>query len=173
MLARYRETHWFLEGGAAYALATCLSHLSNDHASRSRRCTVPTPNGDTSNFWAFTTIFHLLHRNVLLILSSSRFAFCGHLSPRIAIVFSVLSTCTNFLNVTNRLLSSFPPLTHPVPPCTFHTLPQRGFYPLLLCHNCIPVHLILPPPDYVLIYLFLPSGRSRSATRNHSFSDFT
>ena len=40
---------------------------------------------------------HMLHRNFLLILSPSWFAVCGHHpSPRIAIVFSLLSSAPNF-----------------------------------------------------------------------------
>ena len=41
--------------------------------------------------------FHILHGNCLLILSPSCFAVCGHhLSPRIAIVFSLLSSLPLF-----------------------------------------------------------------------------
>ena len=43
----------------------------------------------------------MLHRNILNILSPSCFAVCGHhLPPRIAIVFSILPTCTKLLHVT-------------------------------------------------------------------------
>ena len=45
-------------------------------------------------------------------------AFDHHLFPRIAIVFSVLVYQT--LPCYIRLISSSPPLTHPVPPCSFH-----------------------------------------------------
>ena len=41
----------------AYSFIACLSHLIIDHASLSRRSTVPTPNRDTSNIWALTTLF--------------------------------------------------------------------------------------------------------------------
>ena len=46
---------------------------------------------DTSNIWALVAfVFHMLHINILLILSTSCFAVCGHhLSPRIAIVLSL------------------------------------------------------------------------------------
>ena len=45
-------------GGGGYSFAdACLSHLTVDHASLSRRSTVPTPNKDTSNIWGLTTPF--------------------------------------------------------------------------------------------------------------------
>ena len=44
-------------GGEAYSFVACLSHLTIDHASLSRRSTVPTHNRDTSNFWALITLF--------------------------------------------------------------------------------------------------------------------
>ena len=44
-------------GGGAYSFVACLSHLTIDHASLSRRSTVPTPNRDTSNIWALITLF--------------------------------------------------------------------------------------------------------------------
>ena len=42
--------------GGAYSLVACLSHLTIDHASLSRRSTVPTPNRSTSNIWALITL---------------------------------------------------------------------------------------------------------------------
>ena len=38
-------------GGGAYSCIACLSHMTIDHASLSRRSTVSTPNRDTSNNW--------------------------------------------------------------------------------------------------------------------------
>ena len=38
-------------GGGAYSFVACLSHLTIDNASLSRRSTVPTPDRDTSNIW--------------------------------------------------------------------------------------------------------------------------
>ena len=38
--------------GGAYSFVACLGHLAIEHASLSRRSTVPTPNRDTSNIWA-------------------------------------------------------------------------------------------------------------------------
>ena len=43
-------------GGGGYSFFACLSHLTIDHASLSRRSTVPTPNRDTSNVWALITL---------------------------------------------------------------------------------------------------------------------
>ena len=44
-------------GGRAYSFVACLSRLTIDHASFSRRSTVPTSNRDTSNIWALITFF--------------------------------------------------------------------------------------------------------------------
>ena len=44
------------EGGGAYSFVACLGHLTIDHASLSRRSTVPTPNRDTSNIWALVAL---------------------------------------------------------------------------------------------------------------------
>ena len=52
---------------------------------------------------------HILHRNCLLILSPSCFAVCGHhLSPRTAIVFSLLSSLPNssMSHLSNFLIST-------------------------------------------------------------------
>ena len=43
-------------GGGAYSFVACLSHLTIDHASLSRRSTVLAPNRDTSNIWALITL---------------------------------------------------------------------------------------------------------------------
>ena len=53
--------------------------------------------------------FHILHRNCLLILSPSCFAVCGHhISPRIVIIFSPLSSLPNssMSHTSNFLISS-------------------------------------------------------------------
>ena len=44
-------------GGRAYSFVACLNHLTIDHASLSRRSTVPTPDRDTSNIWALIKLF--------------------------------------------------------------------------------------------------------------------
>ena len=65
--------------------------------------------------------FRVLHRNCLLILSPFCFTVCGHhLSPRIAIVFSLLSSLPNSnSSMSHTSNSSSPPLTHPVVYFTF------------------------------------------------------
>ena len=63
--------------GRAFLFVACLSHLSVDHASLSRRRAVPTPNRDTSNICALITLLHILHINCSLILSPPFLAFCG------------------------------------------------------------------------------------------------
>ena len=67
-----------------------------------------------------------------------------------------------------------PRSVNPVPPCTFHSLPQCEFYSHFVYHKVLyhkgkSVNLP-PPPD--CRYLFLLSGRFRSPTRNRSFSVF-
>ena len=51
-------------GGAAYSFVACLRHLTIDHASLSRRSTVPTPNKDTSSFWALITLLRYVSYQV-------------------------------------------------------------------------------------------------------------
>ena len=83
-------------GGEAYSFVACLSHLTIDHASLPRRSTVPTPNRHLQQLGAHyaSSTYHI--EMVLLILSPSCFAVCGHhLPPRIAIVFSLLSSLPN------------------------------------------------------------------------------
>ena len=67
-------------------IVACLSRLTIDHASLPRRSIVPTPNRDTSKIFGCSfRRSHLLHGNVLTILSPSYFATRGHrLSPRIS-----------------------------------------------------------------------------------------
>ena len=44
-------------GGGAYSFVACPGRLTIDHASLSRRSTVPAPNGDTSNVWGAHYLF--------------------------------------------------------------------------------------------------------------------
>ena len=92
--------------GVGYSLVAWLTHLAIDHASLLRRSTVPAPNRGTGNIWTLIRFFHTLHR-ILLILTLSCFAVCGHhLSPRITIVSSPL--CMNRLpNVSTSHSSVF------------------------------------------------------------------
>ena len=96
-------------GGGAYSFVACLSNLTIDHASLSRRSTVPTPNRDTSNIWALITrLPYTTSKNCLLILSPSCFTVCDHLSPGIAMVCSLLSSLPNssMSHTYNFLISS-------------------------------------------------------------------
>ena len=48
-VGQWFEGYCLVGGGGGYSSVACLSHLTIDHASLSRRSTVPTPNRDTSN----------------------------------------------------------------------------------------------------------------------------
>ena len=51
--------------GGMYSFVDCLSHLTIDHASLSRRSTVPTPNADTSSIWALSTfVYYPIYLNI-------------------------------------------------------------------------------------------------------------
>ena len=147
----------------ADSFVACLTHLTIDPASLSGRSTVPTPNREhvqhLGAHYVFGThyIKPVLHASYPLPAS----AVCAHnLSPRIAIVFSLLSSVLIFsLHRYNiRLFSSSP--THPVPRCTFHVLPQCELCSLLLCHKGTSVHLSPPPPppDYWHTPFFFLAG---------------
>ena len=102
--------------GGAYSIVACISHLTIDQASLSRRGTVPTPNRDTSSISAGITFFPIFSTSkILLTLSPSCFAFCQpQLFARIAIVLSLLSTCIEFLHITFVYFPHLLP-AHPVP----------------------------------------------------------
>ena len=84
------------EEGRTHLLHT-LSYLSIEHASRSRRSTARTPNKRYLQHMGARYVFpHLLHQIVLVILPPLCFACWGHhLSPTIAIVFSLISGVRN------------------------------------------------------------------------------
>ena len=107
--------------------------------------------------------FHTLHITFSLISSASYLAVCGrHLSPRIAIVFSLLSNVPNF---STSHLSTLPTSSsNTFHPCTVHFLPLCGCYFRLCCHKSSSTRL--------KVYFFLLSGRSRSTTRKRSFGVF-
>ena len=116
--------------------------------------------------------FHVLHRKFLLILSPSCFAFvCGHhLSSRIAIVFSILSSLPNsstsrtsnlLISSSNASRSSLYISDSP----TVWVLPS-----IVVPHGHI--FVATSSSSRLLLYLFLLSGRSRPPTRNRSFSLF-
>ena len=79
--------------GSAYSFVACLNIVTFEHESLARRGTFPTPSRDTpKQLGRSRRCFHVLHRNFSVFLSPSCFAACGHhLSPKIAIVFSLLS----------------------------------------------------------------------------------
>ena len=76
---------WPLRGGeGAYSFVACLSHLTVDHASLSRRSTVPAPNRDTSNIWAPIQKVSFMYYLETIRLScdiSFLLAVCGHHLP--------------------------------------------------------------------------------------------
>ena len=80
-------------GGGILICCFCLSHLTIDHASLSRRSTVPSPNRDTCNIWAlitfcsYFTYVETLCLSYPLPVSPSVATIC----PGIATVFSLLS----------------------------------------------------------------------------------
>ena len=60
---------WGAWGGVwgAYSFAACLSRLTIDHASVSRRSTGLIPNRDTSNVWALITLFSIYYMNTVCL----------------------------------------------------------------------------------------------------------
>ena len=91
-------------GGRGYSFVACLSLLAFDHAAPFLFL-IETP----PTFGRSVRFFHILHRICLLILSPPSFTVCGyHLSPRIAIVFSQLSSLPNSStsHASNFLISS-------------------------------------------------------------------
>ena len=110
--------------------------MTIDHASLSRRSTAPTPNRHLRHLSAHHAFSIDYVATVclysLLILSPSCFAVCGHhLTPRIAIVFSRLSSLPN----SSKRQNSSSPLTHPVPPCIFHIPLLCEFYSIVVPHG--------------------------------------
>ena len=70
-------------------------------------------------------VFSLLYHFEMFISSSSCFAICGHhLSPRVAMVFLLLSRVPNLSICQIRLFSSSPPPTHPI---LFHYVTSSVF----------------------------------------------
>ena len=155
--------------GGTYSFVACHSHLTIDHASLSRRRNVSTPNRDTSNSWALTSLFPFITLFFLLVLCTSCFAACGHhLSPRISIVFSVLLYQTSPCHILQ--FSVCPSQKHPVPPRAFHILPLCELYSIGLAQRHICASTC--SSSRLLVYLVFFSGRSRSPTQNRSFSVF-
>ena len=130
---------------------------------------VTTPNRDCSNTWA------LIPFSIKYI----EFSFLSYplpVSPSVATIYLLgwQSFSRYFLvyqtsPCRTRLFSTSSPLTHPVPPCIFHILPQCEFYSTALPQG--PICTSSSSFSRLLAYLFL-SGRSRSPARNRSFSFF-
>ena len=102
------------QGVGAYSFVDCLDRLTIDHASLSKRSTVPTANRNNSNIWALSKFLtHVTFFFFFFALFPSSLAVCGHrLSPSIAVVFSPLSNVPDFS-------ASHPPIFL-VHPCTVH-----------------------------------------------------
>ena len=133
-------------GGGAYSCIVCLSHFTNDYAPLSRRSTVPTPNRDNSNSWALITLFPYYMDTFVIILSSSCFAAFGHhLSPRIAIVFSLLAIVPNS-SMSHSSISLFSSSTSRPSLYISHYPTMWVIFSIALPHGH-PVHLP-PPPGY-------------------------
>ena len=154
-------------------LVVCLSHLTIDHASLSRRSTVPTLNRDTSNIWALVTILPYTTQKLFAypVPVLFRRLRSPSISRRIAIVFSLLSILldTKLLHHI-RLSSSSSPLTHPAPPCIFYILLLLYVSPTLYCcatWALICSHVFLLPTTGIYMYFLV---KSRSPTRNRSCS---
>ena len=81
-------------GGGRTNLLLAVVILTIVHESLSGRSTVPTRNGDTSNIWARSTFFCSCYIHIFCL--CYLFPIWPHLlSPRIAIVFSLLSNVPN------------------------------------------------------------------------------
>ena len=98
-----------------------------------------------------------LHRKKMLILCLFCFAVCGHhLSLRIAIVFSLLSSVPNF-SMTHSPISlicrkAFRPLL------VHFAFPRYISSTLMLCHKGASVNLLPRPTEYCYNYLFAGPG---------------
>ena len=79
-------------------MVASLGHLAMDHASLSRRSTVPTSNRDISNLWALSTFLpytSICYFFFFILPLCSLVVCCHHPSPRITIVFALLSNESN------------------------------------------------------------------------------
>ena len=86
---RFSPRRW--AGGGAYSFVACLvSHLTIDHASLSRRSTVPTPNRDTSNVWALSTFIPYVPLLCFCLPFSSSFGLVARVRSLPLAVFSLL-----------------------------------------------------------------------------------
>ena len=155
-------------GGVAYSFVACLSHLTIDHAPLSRRRTVRTPNRDASNVWALITLCPYITQKLCAYPIPVLFR---RLWPPPVSQYSDRFLATLVYQTPPchiRRISSPPPLTRPVPHCIFHILLPCESYSNVVPHG----RICAPMSSRLLGYLFLLSGRSRSATRNRTFVFF-
>ena len=149
------RTHLLL----ALVIGPLITHLFRDGAPFLLLIETPLTFGHSLCF------FHQLHRNCLLIQSPSCFAVCGHhLSPRIAIVFSLLSRLPNssMSHTSNFLISSNASRSSLY---ISHSPTMRVLLCIVVQHG----HIFIATPSssgrlVYLVNLFLLSGRSRSPT---------
>ena len=154
-------------GGGAYLLLA-LSLLAIDHASLSRRGTVPTLIETPPTFGRSLRLFHTLHE-LFAYPFPSCFAVCGHhLIPRIAIVFSLLSSLPNssMSRTFNSLMSSNASRS------SLYISHSPTMW-VLLYHVVVPHGhtFVATSSSRLLVYLFFLVG-PRSPTRNRTFSFF-
>ena len=154
----------YMGGGGGYSFVACLSHLTTDHASFSRRSTPPTATSylQYSGAQCASSIYY----NKCFCLSYHLpLCRCGrHLSPRIAIAFSRLYNVSNFS------------MSHPSV-FLISVNKRSSLYTLHSSHDvgssALPKEQVLEPFSFtwLLVYLLL-CGRLSSPTRKRTFGVF-
>ena len=128
-----------------------IGHLTIDHASLSRRSTVPTPNRDTSNIWALITFFP---RYIETFCSS----YPLPVSPSVATIYLQDNASFSRIYLVYQtslchicLFSSS--LTHPVPPRIFHSLEGRDekHARVVVMVGCVQTTSCFPQPGFAEI----------------------
>ena len=166
-----RRSHGAVNMGGGDAFVACLRHLTIDHASLSRRSTVPTPHRDISNIWVLIKFFPdaTWKRFANLIPSLFRRLSVATIYLPRQRPFSRINLVYQTSPCHIRLFSLPTPIQH-VPPFIFHILRLCESYSTALPQGHICASSSSSPR--LLVYLFLLSGRSRSPTRNRGFSVF-
>ena len=145
-----------------YSFVARLSHLTIEHASLSRRSTVPTPTRHLQHLdapYVFSIRYIESFWSSYPLTVSPSVAIGHHLPPRIAIAFSLLSRVPNFSMSHSSISVIFPPNTSRSSLCISHSPPRLcEFYSLLLCLKGTSVNLLPPPLDYRLAYPFFLAG---------------
>ena len=158
-------------GGRTHLLLALVIRPLTTHPSRDAALFL-LPIETPPTFGSSLRFLHILHKNCLLMLSPSCFAVCGHhLSPRIAIVFSLLSSLPNssMSHTSNCLISSSNAFRSSL--YISHCPTMGVILSVVLQHG----HIFVATSSFspTLVYIFLLSGRSRSPTRKRSFSFFS